>query len=120
MKTELDLTIEALHSKNAFVSDGVVIGYPFNLQEAVQIFGKDVIPNELGIYHLFYDEQLVYIGMSRKLRSRLLSHLRDADKPFHTCLWFLASDCGNNITTEDILKAERRLIKKFKPSLNIN
>jgi hypothetical protein len=110
--------LKEVKTTNPFIVDGVVIGIPFDLKELISKYGKEIIPNELGIYHLFYKDQLVYIGMSRKLRGRLLCHLKDNDMPFNNVLWFCASLLENKASVEDILILEHNLIKKFKPVLN--
>jgi hypothetical protein len=104
--------------ENPFVVDGVEIGLPFNLSQYVNKYGKNSIPDRLGIYHLFFHDQLVYIGMSKSIKGRLIQHLRDKDMPFHNVLWFCASRIGKNATIEDVLTVEYNLIKKFKPVLN--
>ena len=105
-------------AENPFIVDGKVIGLPFNLSDVVQQFGKDFIPDELGIYHLFYNDQLVYIGMSKRIRGRLLCHLKDNDMVFNNCLWWVASLCDKEHTIQTILEVEYKMIKKFKPVLN--
>lgn len=99
--------------------EGKKIGRPFNLSDAVNVFGKKIIPDVLGIYHLFFNNQLVYIGMSKNLRDRLLQHLRNEEMHFDNCLWFCAHHWNVNATIEDVLKIERNMIIKFKPSLNV-
>jgi hypothetical protein len=106
-------------SPHPFIVDGVTIGLPFNLAQLINLYGKEIIPNKLGIYHLFYNEKLVYIGMSRKIRGRLLSHLKDKKMPFNNVLWFCASMAGPEYTIEKIMQIEYNMIKRFKPSLNI-
>ena len=101
-----------------FYSDNKFIGVPFNLQQVIGKFGKYVIPDELGIYHLFYEDQLVYVGMSKSIRGRLRQHLKDEDMPFNNVLWFCASLWKENATVEDVLKVEYKMIKKYKPVLN--
>ncbi len=101
-----------------FLVDGITIGKPFNLKQIIDRYGKNIIPNELGIYHLFYNDQLVYIGMSKKIRGRLLQHLKDNDMPFNNVLWFCAEQLIDDATIEDILRIEYKMIKKFKPVLN--
>jgi hypothetical protein len=105
-------------SETPFIVNGVVVGHPFNLQEAINIFGKDVIPPTLGVYHLFYQDQLVYIGMSKNLKGRLLCHLKDNDMEFNNVLWFCASLWKKDATISDVLKIEHKMIKKYKPALN--
>jgi len=102
-----------------FIDDGEVIGYPFNLEQTIAILTKQIIPEELGIYHLFDDDSnLLYIGMSNNIRKRLLMHLNNNEMQFTRVLWFCASWCKENATRDEILAAERRLIKKHKPPLN--
>jgi excinuclease UvrABC nuclease subunit len=101
-----------------FVVDVNIIGYPFSLSDLINQYGKEIIPDCLGIYHLFYYDQLVYVGMSKNLRGRLLCHLRDADMVFHNVLWFCANMWKENATIEDVLRIEHKMIKKYKPVLN--
>lgn len=105
-------------SNSPFIVDGNIIGIPFSLSHLVNKYGKEVIPNCLGIYHLFYYDQLVYVGMSKNLRGRLLGHLKDSDMVFHNVLWFCANMWKDNTTIEDVLKIEYKMIKKYKPVLN--
>jgi hypothetical protein len=101
-----------------YFSDGMKIGHPFNLSDAVNELGKEIIPDELGIYHLFLDDHLVYVGMSKNLRERLLYHLKDDEMPFDNVLWF----CGNDFkdkTIKDVLQIEKNLIKRLRPPLNM-
>jgi excinuclease UvrABC nuclease subunit len=105
-------------AENPFVVDGVIIGLPFNLQMVVNKYGKTIVPNCLGIYHLFYNDQLVYIGMSKNLRGRLLCHLKDKDMPFNNVLWFCMDILRENPSIEETLRIEHNMIKRFKPALN--
>jgi hypothetical protein len=105
-------------SDTPFVVNKSVIGLPYNLSDLISYLGKEIIPNTLGIYHLFYNEQLIYIGMSKNLRGRLLHHLKNNDMPFNNCLWFCAKNWKKNATIKDILEIEYKMIKTFKPVLN--
>jgi hypothetical protein len=98
-----------------FVVNGIIVGYPFNLIDSISMFGKEFIPDVQGIYHLFYKDMLVYVGMSRNLRGRLLQHLKDESMVFQNVLWF----CLKDKKIEEILELEYKMIKKFKPSLNL-
>jgi hypothetical protein len=104
------------HYKEPYIYKGFTIGYPFDLTVALSSWGKDIIPSEQGIYHLFYKGNLVYIGMSKSLRGRLLYHVNDVDKVFDAVLWFTMKDKS----LEDILTIETNMIKKFTPALNIS
>ena len=98
-----------------YIYNGEMIGHPFNLEDVLNFFGEDAIPETQGIYHLFYKDMLVYIGMTKRIRGRLIQHLRDEGKVFHNVLWFEMEDK----TIEQILETEYNMIKKFKPSLNL-
>lgn len=98
-----------------YMHNGEIIGYPFNLNDAIAAFGKEIIPDVQGIYHLFYKDMLVYVGMSKSLRGRLLQHLKDESMVFQNVLWF----CLEKEGIEEVLEYEYRIIKKLKPSLNI-
>jgi len=113
-----DSVLEGIGRSSPFICNGKVIGKPFNLDQLVNKYGKEAIPDELGIYHLFYHDQLVYIGMSKSIRKRLMQHLGDDDMPFNNVLWFCAHRWRENATIADVLKVEYRLIKYFKPVLN--
>lgn len=99
-----------------YIYNNEMIGHPFDLQETIDIFGTSILPNCLGIYHLFYEDMLVYIGMSKNLGGRLLQHLKDEDKCFNNVLWFELKDK----TIPEVLRIEYNMIKKFKPSLNLS
>lgn len=101
-----------------FIVENKIIGHPFDLEKLINKFGKEIIPNKLGIYHLFFYDQLVYIGMSKNIRGRLLMHLKDQDMHFNYCLWFTANLYSKKCKIKDILEIEYKMIKKFKPVLN--
>lgn len=103
------------HYKEQFIANGVEIGRPFDLTIAVQLFGKEVIPDVQGIYHLFYKGRIVYVGMSKNLRGRLLYHLKDPDKVFDAVLWYKLEE----YSIEEILNYERKLIRLHVPPLNV-
>ena len=102
------------HYKEQFMCKGIEIGRPFDLRIAVQLFGTDVIPECQGIYHLFYKGRIVYLGMSKKLRGRLLYHLKDVKKVFDAVLWYKLE----NYSIEKILNYERKMIQYYLPPLN--
>ena len=106
--------LEGISKAAPFVVDGETIGVPFNLQQVVDAYGKEMIPDQLGIYHLFFEDQLVYVGMSKSIRGRLRMHLKDKDMPFNNVLWF----CSGDLTIKQTLTIEYKMIKKFKPVLN--
>lgn len=129
MDTEIELLIEKYKdhkyigseysvninkASTPYIYNGKVIGLPFNLQQTIFWFGKEFIPNCQGLYHLFLDSHLVYIGMSKNIRGRLLNHLKDDDMVFDNVLWF----CMEDYSLEHIIKKEKELIKQMRPSLN--
>ena len=102
-------------SNKPFIVNEQVIGYPFNLKTFIKCFEKYFIPDCLGIYHLFNDDKLVYIGMSKNIRKRLIEHLRDDAKVFNNVLWF----CTGERTIDKVFEIERNMIKYHNPILNI-
>jgi hypothetical protein len=105
------------HYKDYFEApNGTKLARPFCLKTLVELYGREVIVDDLGWYHLFYEGRLVYIGMSKNLRGRLLYHLKNPDMVFDAVLIF--PSCGT-LTIEQVLKIETKLIKHYKPSLNI-
>lgn len=106
-------------AKDPFVVDGVTIGMPFNLEDIYNKFGKGIIPDCLGIYHLFMGNKLVYVGMSTSIRKRLMCHLRENLDLFDNCLWFCTAIIDRYNSIEHTRLLEAQMIKKFKPELNI-
>jgi hypothetical protein len=112
---DLDRIIKSIPKyKDPFIYKDMHLGHPFCLESTVKLFGKEIIPDTIGIYHLFYQGNLVYVGMSKNLRSRLLYHLKDREKVFDGVLWFKTGDRS----LERVLRIEAKMIKKFVPSLN--
>lgn len=104
------------HYKDYFEHNGTKIGRPFCLKTIIELYGKESINDDLGWYHLFYQGRLVYIGMSRNLRGRLLYHLKNKDMIFDAILIFYSN---GTLNVEQVLMIETKLIKHFKPSLNL-
>ena len=100
--------------KNPFIHNNSIIGYPFSIEQLYNNTGKILMPKEQGIYHLFKDDELVYIGMSKNICNRLLDHLRDEKKEFNYGLWFVLKDKSMNA----IYQIEKNLIKYWKPKYN--
>lgn len=71
------------------------------------------IKNIKGIYFLYKNNDIVYIGQTKNLISRLAVHLADKNKDFDSYK-FLELPHNMNLN-----KLERFLIKKFKPEYNI-
>jgi hypothetical protein len=113
-----DDLLKTVDRSSPFVVDGVTIGQPFNLEQVLSLYGKEIIPDELGIYHLFYHDQLIYVGMSKSIRGRLRQHLKDEDMPFNNVLWFCATTWKDDASIKDVLELEYKMIKKYKPVLN--
>jgi excinuclease UvrABC nuclease subunit len=100
--------------KTPFYFKDLLIGYPFSVEQLYNNTGKILMPREQGIYHLFKDDELVYIGMSKNICNRLLDHLRDEKKDFNYCLWFVIKEK----TVDEIFQIEKRMIKYWKPKYN--
>jgi hypothetical protein len=109
---ELDL----IRGKPFYSHTGQLIGYPFDLVDLISKYTSDILPEGLGVYHLFYQDELVYVGMSKCVKKRLLEHLRCLDMVFDQVLWFMTPDR----TVKEVLDIERRLIKLWNPKLNVS
>lgn len=70
--------------------------------------------NHRGIYCLYNDDEVVYIGSSENLYVRVLEHIAEKTKEFNKVKAFN----GQNHTKEDNLITEMGLICKFQPKLN--
>lgn len=107
-------------ASSPFVCKGVTIGLPFNLEDLINCDLKRVIPEKVGIYHLFKDDILVYIGMSKNIRKRILGHYTQKEMDFDNVLWFCANTTDGlvNKTVAEIFKIERNMIKFHKPFYN--
>jgi excinuclease UvrABC nuclease subunit len=111
-----DLIEQVPHYETPLIHDGEIVGYPYCIETAVRIFGKEVITEHQGIYQLFYKHSIVYVGMSKNLRKRILYHIQDQDKIFDAVLIYPMPDTPLKI----ILDIEAEMIKKYTPSLNVS
>jgi len=117
LKEQIAALIEKVpHYKTPLIHDGEIIGYPYCIETAVQIFGKEVISERHGIYQLFYKESMVYVGMSKNLRKRILYHIQDKDKIFDAAMIFPLPE----YSLKEILDIEACMIKHYTPSLNVS
>lgn len=66
---------------------------------------------KIGVYFLFNNDELIYIGKSINIFQRLQSHLKDK---YFDSYSFFKCDSEDNAT-----KLEKELIIKLKPKLNI-
>lgn len=66
-----------------------------------------------GVYFLFKDEELVYIGESQCIFTRISQHIKEDKKQFDS---FRYTKMGTG--EEHRKKVERNLIKKYRPKLN--
>jgi hypothetical protein len=92
---------------------------PLNLRDIMSAYGEWGVSDEMGIYWLFNEDKLIYIGMSKNIRRRLKQHIKEGEKVFDCVCWFKASDTWDNPTVKKVLNLEDRMIKKYRPSLNI-
>lgn len=103
--------------KEPFIHNGVVVGRPYCLASVLGTLGVEMLPAKVGIYHLFFEGRLVYVGMSKNLRKRLVYHFKDKDMIFDGVLHFVMEE--PEYTLEDVLRLESKMIKVHKPPFNI-
>jgi len=65
-----------------------------------------------GIYLLFQDDKIVYVGISHDIESRLRTHERDANKSFNLSKSFLVDN------HDTLAKLEKLIIRKYLPLYN--
>jgi len=107
--------------ESPYIFQGEVIGFPFSLADLVSAKMDFLIPEKMGIYHLFLAGRVVYIGMSKSLKSRLLYHLNDKLMYFDSVLWFCTEDLGlddDKCPLKKTLELEANMIKMVMPPLN--
>lgn len=124
--TELDNTLfygsDFLKNNNIstssapFISDNNIIGMPFSLSNLIDNRLKFMIPETRGIYYLFNNDVLVYIGMSRNLQNRLIGHNRNKEMDFNNVIWF--SGVTFNLSLSEIFRLEKQMILRYKPFYN--
>lgn len=102
--------------KEPFFYNGLEIGRPYCLGSVLGTWGVEMLPAKVGIYHLFFEGRLVYVGMSKNLRKRLLYHFKDKDMIFDGVLHFVMEE--PQYTLEDVLRTETKMIKVHRPPLN--
>ena len=76
-------------------------------QQEIKIFSFNPIS---GIYFLFRDNKLRYIGKANDIYTRVFTHRR-CNRSFDTIYYI-------HVEKTDLLRVERKLIKHFKPPLN--
>jgi len=103
-------------ASSPLVHNGVIIALPFNLGDLIKTDLKSLIPESYGIYYLYYDDILVYIGMSSNLKNRLLGHYKKNDMEFNNVIWFSTEYFGK--TLAETFKLESSMIKVYKPFYN--
>lgn len=69
------------------------------------------IDSPSGVYFLYHEEELVYIGKATNVSGRIVNHLREKLKDFNK-VYFIRVDL------ESLNRVERDLIRKFKPKYN--
>lgn len=104
-KDQLDLQIK-LENKNK----------KENLKRYLLNNKKDVLFFKF-IYCLIKDNEIVYVGKTINIQSRILTHKRDEGKEFDS--FSIIAQLPNEISEQELLKLEEKYIKLFKPKLNI-
>ena len=70
---------------------------------------------KIGVYHLYKDGEIVYIGMSVNLMIRLGKHYRDKEIDFDRIDFYEI----NGVDKKGLRSIEGRMIKRFNPIYNI-
>ena len=70
------------------------------------------------IYALINDEEVVYIGQTNNMQSRINTHRRDKTKEFTH--FSIVSKLPNEIDKKGLDKLEEKYIKMFKPKYNVS
>jgi excinuclease UvrABC nuclease subunit len=80
-------------------------------------------PTKSGLYKLIVKGKIIYIGQSRNLQRRLLSHFEVREKNRRLKKYLEADLCFFQFaelpSSEDLLQIERDEILKFKPPCNV-
>lgn len=79
--------------------------------EFIAQWAQPVSPAQPGIYFLLKDDEIVYIGQSVAVETRLGSHLAERKKEFNRWFWI---PCPQ----QNLLWVEAHFIKRFKPKYN--
>tara|TARA_R110000796_G_scaffold82181_1_gene180505 strand:+ start:114 stop:488 length:375 start_codon:yes stop_codon:yes gene_type:complete len=69
------------------------------------------------IYALIRNNEIVYIGQSKKILSRIGQHLQ-GEKEFDS--WSIVENLGEYGTAGELNRLEKKYIRKFMPVYNIN
>lgn len=69
------------------------------------------------IYCLIKDNEIVYVGKSINIQSRILTHKKDEGKEFDS--FSIIAKLPAEISEQELLKLEEKYIKLLKPKLNI-
>jgi predicted GIY-YIG superfamily endonuclease len=103
--------------------DGEPMCQPFALSGLLYYFDKEIIPDCMGVYWLVKNDRIVYIGMARNLRKRLLYHYKNKHKEtaiaFDSVSWFPSWMHAEEETVEQTLKLEKVMIQHHIPALNM-
>ncbi len=69
------------------------------------------------IYCLIKDNEIVYVGKTINIQSRILTHKKDEGKEFNS--FSIIAKLPAEISEQELLKLEEKYIKLLKPKLNI-
>jgi predicted GIY-YIG superfamily endonuclease len=69
------------------------------------------------IYCLIKDNEIVYVGKTINIQTRILTHKKDNGKDFDS--FSIIAKLPNEISEQELLKLEEKYIKLLKPKLNI-
>ena len=76
---------------------------------------RPIIIGNYYIYALLYRNEIVYIGQSTSLITRLAAHV-NSNKVFDS--WCIIEALGNFVPSEKFTDIERSYVSKFKPKYN--
>jgi DNA polymerase III subunit epsilon len=106
-------------SKTAYISN--TIGIPRDLHPCLDANLFKKLPEEAGVYYFYNkDLELIYIGKSRNIKRRVLSHFSNSTTAKALQMRSQIADVSYEITGNELiaLLRESHEIKKFKPLFN--
>ena len=111
--TKHDGLIVRKYSEPFITNSGENLGHPVLIRTIADADVWRMISKDAGIYHLFSNGELVYIGVSKNLQSRLRNHY-DSEKLFDAYLLFPCSV----LPISTLYRIEAEMIAQYRPTLN--
>lgn len=85
-----------------------------SIREIVTQLNKSRITKATGIYILYQDDEIVYVGQSKNIGQRVYAHLADNEKSFNYCAVYECAD----LSQHELNCLEAELIIEFLPKYN--